>query len=71
MVKKTIVQKFRVSCLLISFLIPLSGIVVLAYQSFCWLKYGHWRTLGSLIVLDKVLPPNFFQWLYNPHSWLG
>jgi len=71
MIKKTIGQKFRVSCLLISFLIPLSGIVVLAYQSFCWLKDGYWKALGTRIVLDKVLPSNFFQWLHNPQSWLG
>ena len=71
MVKKTIGQKFRVSCLLISFLIPLSGIVVLTYQSFCWLKEGYWKPLGARLVLDKVLPTNFFQWLINSNSWLG
>jgi len=71
MVKKTIGQKFRVSCLLISLLIPSSGIAVLAYQSFCWLKDGYWKALGTRIVLDKVLPSNFFQWLHNPQSWFG
>lgn len=71
MVKKMIGQKFRVSCLLTAFSISLSGIVVLAYQSFCWLKEGCWKALGSGLILDKVLPPSFFQWLHNPHSWLG
>ncbi len=71
MVKKTMGQKFRVSCLLIAFSIPLSGIAVLAYQSCIWLERGYWKALGSRLVLDKVLPTNFFQWLHNPHSWLG
>lgn len=69
--KQTIGQKFRAFCLLISFLIPLSGIAVLAYQSFVWLERGYWKALGSRLVLDKVMPTNFFQWLHNPHSWLG
>jgi hypothetical protein len=71
MVKKTIGQKFRVFCLLILFSIPLSGIAVLAYQSFVWLERGYWKALGTRLVLDKVMPTNFSQWLYNPHSWLG
>ena len=71
MVKKTMGQKFRVSCLLIAFSIPLSGIAVLAYQSCIWLERGYWKALGSRLVLDKVLPTYFFQWLHNPHSWLG
>ena len=71
MSKETIGQKFGVSCLLIAFSIPLSGIVVLAYQSFVWLKLGYWKTLESRLVLGKVLPTYFFQWLHNPHSWSG
>ncbi len=71
MVKKTMGQKFRVSRLLIAFSIPLSGIAVLAYQSCIWLERGYWKALGSRLVLDKVLPTYFFQWLHNPHSWLG
>jgi len=69
--KQTIGQKFRAFCLLVAFSIPLSGIAVLAYQSFVWLKHGYWEALGSRLVLNKVLPTNFFQWLYNPHSWSG
>jgi len=69
--KQTIGQKFRVSCLLIAFSIPLSGIAVLAYQSFVWLKQGYWEALESRLVLNKVLPTNFLQWLHNPHSWSG
>jgi len=71
MVKKTMGQKFRVSCLLIAFSIPLFGIAVLAYQICIWLERGYWKALGSRLVLDKVLPTYFFQWLHNPHSWLG
>lgn len=69
--KQTIGQKFRAFCLLISFSISLSGIAVLAYQSFVWLERGYWKALESRLVLDKVMPTNFFQWLHNPHSWLG
>jgi len=71
MSKQTIGQKFRVFCLLILFSIPLSGIAVLAYQSFVWLERGYWKALESRLVLDKVMPTYFFQWLHNPHSWLG
>ena len=69
--KQTIGQQFRVFCLFLAFSIFLSGIAVWAYQGFVWLKYGYWKTFGSRLVLDKVLPTNFFQWLHNPHSWLG
>ncbi len=71
MVKMKIGKKFRVFCLLIAFSIPLSGIAVLVYQSFVWLERGHWKAFGSRLVLDKVIPTNFSQWLHNPHSWLG
>ncbi len=71
MVKMKIGQKFRAFCLLVAFSIPLSGIAVLAYQSFVWLKHGYWQALGSRLILYKVLPTNFFQWLHNPHSWSG
>ena len=71
MSKQTIGQQFRMFCLLIPFSISLSGIAVLAYQSFVWLKHGYWQALGSRLILYKVLPTNFSQWLVNPHSWLG
>jgi hypothetical protein len=71
MVKMRIGQIFRAFCLLLAFSISLSGIAVLAYQSFVWLKHGYWEALGSRLVLNKVLPTNFFLWLHNPHSWLG
>ena len=71
MVKMKIGQKFRVFCLLIAFSIPLSGIAVFAYQSCIWLERGSWKAFGSRLVLDKVMPTNFSQWLHNPHSWLG
>ncbi len=69
--KQTIGQKFRAFCLLVAFSIPLSGIAVLAYQSFIWLKQGYWEALGSRLVLNRVLPTSFLQWLHNPHSWSG
>jgi len=71
MVKMKKGQKFRAFCLLLVSSISLSGIAVLAYQSFVWLKHGYWRTLESRLVLNKVLPTNFLQWLHNPYSWSG
>ena len=55
MAKQTIKQKFREFCLLIPFSIALSGIAVLAYQNYFWLKQGYWKPLGSRLVFDKVL----------------
>lgn len=71
MAKKTIGRKFRKFCLLISFSVALSGVAVLVYQICFWLKQGYWKPLGSRLVLDKVLPTTFFQWLHNPNFWLG
>lgn len=71
MSKKGIVKKFRKCCLLIPLSIALSGLAVLMYQSWFWLKLGSWKPLASRLVLDKVLPVNFLYWLQNPHSWLG
>ncbi len=69
--KQTIGQKFGAFFLLLAFSISLSGIAVLAYQSFVWLKHGYWKALESRFVLNNVLPTNFSRWLYNPESWLG
>ncbi len=69
--EQTIGQKFRAFCLFLAFSISLSGIAVLAYQSFVWLKHGYWKALGSRLILYKVLPINFFQWLHDSHSWSG
>jgi hypothetical protein len=70
MVKKG-TKKFRICCLLIPLSIVLSGLTVLGYQSFFWLKLGQWKPIASRLLLDKVLPINFFQWLHSPHSWIG
>lgn len=69
--KQTIGQKIRAFCLLLAFSISLSGIAVLAYQSFVWLEHGYWKALESKLVLNKVLPASFFQWLYNHRTWSG
>jgi hypothetical protein len=71
MSKKGIKQKFRKCCLLIPSSIALSGLAVLIYQSWFWLKLGSWKPLASKLVLNKVLPANFLHWLHNPESWLG
>jgi hypothetical protein len=44
---------------------------VLAYQSYFWLRQGYWRPVESRLVLDRVLPSSFFQWLGNTNSWSG
>lgn len=71
MSKKGIIQKFRKCCLLIPLSIALSGLTVLMYQSWFWLKLGSWKPLASRLVLDKVLPADFLHWLHNPSSWSG
>jgi hypothetical protein len=71
MAKKTIGQQFRKLCLFIPFSIALSGMAVIAYQSYFWLKLGHWKPLDSRLILNIVLPTNFLQWLHNPSSWVG
>ncbi len=71
MAKKAIGQKIRKFCLLISFSISLSGIAVLVYQICFRLKQGYWKSFGSRLVWNKVMPASFFQWLRNPNSWLG
>jgi hypothetical protein len=56
-------------------LFPLSiavcGVAVLAYQSYRWLTLGYWKPLTTSLVLDKVLPASFFQWLYSSNCWKG
>ena len=71
MAKQTIRQEIRKLFLLIPVSIVLSGIAVLAYQGYFWMKLGHWKSLDSKLVLNIVLPTNFLQWLRNPSSWLG
>jgi hypothetical protein len=71
MTKQTIIQQFRKLFLLIPFSIAISGMTVLAYQGYFWMKLGHWKSLDSRLVLYKVLPINFLQWLRDPNSWLG
>ena len=71
MAKKISRQQPRKLCLSIPFSIALSGMAVLAYQGYFWLKQGYWKSLDSELFLNKVLPTNFLQWLHNPSSWLG
>ncbi len=71
MAKQTIRQEIKKLFLFIPFSIVLSGIAVLAYQGYFWMKLGHWKSLDSRLVLNRVLPINFLQWLRNPSSWLG
>ena len=71
MAKQTIRLQIRKLFLFIPFSIALSGIAVLAYQGYFWMKLGHWKSLDSKLVLNIVLPTNFLQWLRNPSSWLG
>jgi hypothetical protein len=71
MAKQTIKLQIRKLFLLVPCSIALSGMVVLVYQGYFWMKLGYWKSLDSKLVLNKVLPINFLQWLRNPSSWLG
>ncbi len=68
MAKKTVGQIFNKFCLLIPFSIALSGMAVLVYQICLWATRGHWKPLGSRVILDIILPTSFFQWIENPGS---
>ena len=69
--QQTIRQEIRKLFISIPCSIVLSGLAVLMYQGYFWMKLGHWKSLDSRLVLNKVLPVNFLQWLRNPTSWLG
>ncbi|MBN1805861.1 MAG: hypothetical protein JW837_11470 [Sedimentisphaerales bacterium] len=64
-------RNFRTFCLLLPSSIALSGLAVLGYQSFFWLKLGYWKPIASKLLLNEILPINFFQWLHSPYSWIG
>ena len=44
---------------------------VLVYQSYFWMKQGYWKSFGSKLALNEVLPAQFLRWLNNPNSWFG
>jgi hypothetical protein len=69
--QKTIRQEIKKLFLFIPCSIALSGLAVLVYQSYFWMKLGQWKSLDSRLILNRVLPVNFIQWLRNPSSWLG
>ncbi len=71
MALKTSGGQFRKICLSIPFSLALSSGVVLVYQCIIWAKLGYWKSLGSSMVLNKVLPSSFFHWLRSPKSWIG
>jgi hypothetical protein len=70
MIKGTIVQKLSRFCLLIPLSIALSGMAVFVYQICFWATRGHWKPLGSRVILDIILPTSFLRWVENPGSWL-
>lgn len=54
-----------------SYLIGLSGIGVLLYQVYFWLRNGTWKTMPAVLFLVHILPTKFMQWLTDETSWLG
>ena len=68
---KSIKQNLRKCCLIIPLSIVISGLAVLMYQSLFWLKLGYWKPLSSRLVLNRILPVVFLNWLNNTESWLG
>ena len=47
------------------------GLVVLAYQVFVWLKYGHWTPILVLDAVYRFIPEAIRGWLNSPTDWLG
>ncbi len=71
MVQRGIKKRFRKFCLFLPLSIVISGLAVLMYQSLFWLKLGYWKPLSSKLVLNRILPAVFLNWLNNTESWLG
>jgi hypothetical protein len=68
MVKRTFGQKIRDTFLLVPTAMALSGMAVLMYQTYFWMSQGYWKPIGSRLLLDRVVPTRFFQWL-DANSW--
>ena len=48
------------------------AILVLAWQTYMWLKTGHWPYLTmATIAVPLVCGSHFYEWLAAPQSWLG
>jgi hypothetical protein len=69
--KNTVGETITLYGFITAFLIGLSSIGVLGYQIYFWLRHGYWKSLSAGLVLEKVLPNSFFQWIANDASWLG
>ncbi len=67
-----ICANLTLALLLVSGLVFVSGIGIVGYQSFMWLKDGLWTAL-PLMALFEFLFENtaLYQWMSHPGSWLG
>lgn len=50
--------------------VALSGLAVLGYQTFLFLREGEWISY-TLLYLAKFLPDGISQWAIAPDSWFG
>ena len=50
--------------------VSLSGLAVLGYQTFLFLRDGEWISY-SLLYLVKILPNGILLWARDPDSWFG
>lgn len=69
--KKTSTPLLVRLCLLVPHSIILFAFVVLAYQGAFLFKYGWWKSVKASLLLYKVLPANFVQWIRSGTSWSG
>jgi hypothetical protein len=58
--------------MIIPVLVTCGGFLVFLYQCFLWLKEGRWTPLPASVILVRVLPTRFLEWLTDEStSWLG
>ncbi len=69
--KFSFVASLLITCF--GLLVVLSGIGVISYQVYVWLKFEHWVGLSVRDGLGYLVTPETptYRWIVNPDSWLG
>jgi len=68
--REAIIEWFEGILLLPCAGLVISGVAVLAYQMYLWLRNGYWTSFSALLLLRRVLPAQFFLWVKNS-DWHG
>ena len=68
MIKK-IRQLLVQACVIIALWIGICGLAILGYQGFLFFRHGYWTPLKAGLLLCRILPTGFLQWLFGTTSW--